>query len=271
MKWRKLVSWLPAIPGYTHAACPTWYDGMIYFSPRKELSGRSNIFRASFDPKTLTLGTPELVALEGRMGQFDDAGRMVCCVTNTGIYYVGWNLGVTVPFRNALGRLGQEGPILDRSSHDLCMVASAWVDGEHLYYTSGESWSMRDNMRLEPQYRIKYGKIAPCGAISVVGWVCVSYANDWAITRPCVLPGRREMFYCYRGAQYRIGYAISEDGLTWKRRDSEVNLPLGEWQQFDDDAQCYPCVFDYEGSRYLLYNGNRYGETGFGIAILEKD
>ena len=78
MRWRKLKHYLPQIPGYTHAACPTYYAGQIFFSPRKELSGRSNIFRASFDPKTLALGTPELVATEGRIGQFDDAGRMVC-------------------------------------------------------------------------------------------------------------------------------------------------------------------------------------------------
>jgi len=33
---------------------------------------------------------------------------------------------------------------------------------------------------------------------------------------------------------------------------------------------CYPYVFDHAGSRYMLYNGNGYGRTGFGIAILER-
>ena len=50
-----------------------------------------------------------------------------------------------------------------------------------------------------------------------------------------------------------------------------VREELGEPGDFDDEAQAYPCAFDYEGSRYLLYNGNRYGKTGFGIAILEQD
>jgi uncharacterized protein with PIN domain len=33
---------------------------------------------------------------------------------------------------------------------------------------------------------------------------------------------------------------------------------------------CYPFVFDHKGSRYMLYNGNDFGKTGFGIAILEE-
>jgi hypothetical protein len=32
---------------------------------------------------------------------------------------------------------------------------------------------------------------------------------------------------------------------------------------------CYPCVFEHRGSKYMLYNGNGYGRTGFGIAVLE--
>ena len=31
----------------------------------------------------------------------------------------------------------------------------------------------------------------------------------------------------------------------------------------------YACVFDHRGSRYMLYNGNGYGETGIGWAVLE--
>ena len=33
---------------------------------------------------------------------------------------------------------------------------------------------------------------------------------------------------------------------------------------------CYPFIFDHGGERYMLYNGNDYGKTGFGIAQLEK-
>jgi hypothetical protein len=32
---------------------------------------------------------------------------------------------------------------------------------------------------------------------------------------------------------------------------------------------CYPEIFDSKGNRYLLYNGDGYGRTGFGMAILD--
>ena len=31
----------------------------------------------------------------------------------------------------------------------------------------------------------------------------------------------------------------------------------------------YPCVFDWNGRRFMLYNGNDYGRTGVGLAVLE--
>jgi hypothetical protein len=30
-------------------------------------------------------------------------------------------------------------------------------------------------------------------------------------------------------------------------------------------------VFDHAGCRYMLYNGNGYGKTGFGLAVLASD
>ncbi len=33
---------------------------------------------------------------------------------------------------------------------------------------------------------------------------------------------------------------------------------------------CYPFIFDHKGKRYMLYNGNDYGKTGFGLAVLEN-
>ena len=41
---------------------------------------------------------------------------------------------------------------------------------------------------------------------------------------------------------------------------------VGDWES---DSITYPAVFDHGGQRYMLYNGNGYGRTGFGIAILE--
>ena len=32
--------------------------------------------------------------------------------------------------------------------------------------------------------------------------------------------------------------------------------------------QCYPHVFECHGKVYLLYNGNEFGRTGFGLAVI---
>ncbi len=33
----------------------------------------------------------------------------------------------------------------------------------------------------------------------------------------------------------------------------------------------YPNIYEYEGRKYLIYNGNGFGKTGFGYAVLEND
>ncbi len=32
----------------------------------------------------------------------------------------------------------------------------------------------------------------------------------------------------------------------------------------------YPCLFDWNGRRYMLYNGNDYGRSGVGLAVLDR-
>ena len=73
------------------------------------------------------------------------------------------------------------------------------------------------------------------------------------------------MWYSYRGARYRIGYAESADGLTWTRHDDRGLLPSGAG--WDGDMVEYPWLFDWAGRTYMLYNGNDYGGTGIGLAV----
>ena len=72
------------------------------------------------------------------------------------------------------------------------------------------------------------------------------------------------MWFSYRGQEYRIGYAESEDGVRWRRMDERWGLgpSSGGW---DSCAVAYPHVFTHAGRRYMLYCGNVYGETGFWI------
>src|SRR5262249_11197771 len=94
--------------------------------------------------------------------------------------------------------------------------------------------------------------------------------GEYALCRPWVVrdADRLRMWFCHRGGAYRIGYAESADGLEWARHPDRIGIDVtpGEW---DGEMIGYPCVFGHNERRYLLYNGNRYGATGFGIAVEE--
>jgi len=77
------------------------------------------------------------------------------------------------------------------------------------------------------------------------------------------------MWYSYRGTAYAIGYAQSTDGINWVRRDNETGIQMSQ-DGWDSEMIEYPCVFDHKGKRYMLYNGNEYGKTGIGLAILSE-
>ena len=49
--------------------------------------------------------------------------------------------------------------------------------------------------------------------------------------------------------------------------DDQSGITISE-KGFDDIMICYPNVFKFKNEYYMLYNGNRYGMTGFGIAKL---
>ncbi len=98
----------------THAANPVAEPRSgslfrIYFTSRDKLN-RSSIGWLDLDMrnpfKILTLSEKPIVS-PGKAGLFDDSGAAMGCLTLVNgkkfLYYLGWNLGVTVPWRNSLG------------------------------------------------------------------------------------------------------------------------------------------------------------------------
>ncbi len=51
------------------------------------------------------------------------------------------------------------------------------------------------------------------------------------------------------------------------KKGLSVVIPDG----WDSEMIDYPFDFDHKGHRYMLYNGNGYGKTGFWLAVLEKE
>jgi hypothetical protein len=92
-----------------------------------------------------------------------------------------------------------------------------------------------------------------------------------AFSRPTVIMDETgyHMWFSYRsgmGETYRIGYAQSENGRAWTLRLEEAGIDVSA-HGWDAEMIEYPFVFQHRGLSYMLYNGNDYGATGFGLAV----
>lgn len=262
----------------------------MYFCSRDSLN-RSQIGYAEFDirtPSRIAYVTPEPVLGLGELGAFDDNGVTPTWVLNRGkkkyLYYVGWNKGVTVRMHLYVGLAVSEddgktfhrysrAPILERVREDPLLTATLSILKEgsiyRMWYISGDRWFARDNETF-PVYNVKYAESRDAVHWERKGQVCVDYKNseEHALARPCVLKedGQYKMWYSYKGADYRIGYAESKDGLRWNRRDDQVGITVSSGG-FDSIMQEYAFVVSHKGKKYMFYNGNDYGKEGIGYAV----
>lgn len=97
-----------------------------------------------------------------------------------------------------------------------------------------------------------------------------------AFSRPTVVGNAGEgyrMWFSYRsgsGESYRIGHAASADGECWELRLEQAGIDVSP-SGWDSEMIEYPFVFDHGGERFMLYNGNGNGKTGFGLAVWDHD
>ena len=184
------------------------------------------------------------VLTPGGLGEFDDSGAMATWLTSYQgkrfLYYIGWNLGVTVPFRNSIGlsistqsdefARYSNGPIVDRSMHEPHFCSSCCVfpgkDLWRMWHLSCTGWCMNQG-KPEHKYHIKYAESHDGINWQRNGLIAIDFTNDqeFAISRPSVIHDndRWRMWYSFRGhTNYRIGYAESVEGRQWNRIDNQV-------------------------------------------------
>lgn len=269
----------------------------VYFGTRDEHNRTRTTF-VDLDPQDLRsvryVHDRPVIDL-GRIGAFDDSGANVCSVVRDGdvvrMYYIGVNTSTTVHMRNAVGvaisedggysfRRMFEGPVLDRTRNEPYYVGAAEVfrEGNHwkCYYTCGNEWKVIDG-KPEIDYQIKYAT-----SHDGIEWrrdnlQVIRPEHDFEVcARPSVwqrdglyhmLFSRRSMagFRIEAGQGYRAGYARSSDGVMWQRNDGEAGLDPSP-DGWDSEGIAYPYHFELFGRELLVYNGNQFGRSGFGIA-----
>ena len=271
----------------------------IYFSSR-DMKGRSTPIYLDTNPefpeKIISVcGNPILNF--GQQGSFDDNGILSSSIVNHGndkyLYYVGWNPRVNVSYHLSIGlaiskdggafEKYSDGPILDRAPKEPFFNTAPFVIKEDndwkMWYVSCTGWKMINNYP-EPLYNVKFAQSSD--GINWTREAIVAIETDnfaEAIGKPFVFKenGMYKMIYSYRNSidyrtnptkSYRLGYAESTDGINWVRKDEHIGIKFSD-NGWDSIMMEYASSYVFKGKRYLIYNGNGFGESGFGYAIQE--
>jgi hypothetical protein len=248
---------------------------------------------AATDP-TQVIEVSDTPALDvGQPGTFDDNGVSPLSVVRHDdrlrLYYAGWQLGVRVRYflftglaiSNDDGRTFHRHarvPVLDRTDAEPTLRTGGFVQpvsgGFRMWYMAGETW-VRSGDRLMPSYGMRYIDSADGLTWPDRGEPCMEPRSpeEFGFGRPFVMEdgGRLRMWYARRLVEkgYRLGYAESSDGQSWTRLDDQVGLDVSS-SGWDSEMIGYAWVQRTEHGTYLFYNGNNYGETGFGVAVLRS-
>jgi hypothetical protein len=265
----------------------------IYFSGRDA----ANISRTGYveidirEPAKILALSEKPVLDIGMLGSFDDNGVSPTWIVNHDskkyFYFMGWNKGSKVRAAEVSGlAISEDGgasftrfskaPIIDRTDaepYTILVISCIIIENGiwRMWYDSADYW-IDESL---PRYNIKYAESTDGIRWIRKGIVSVDYKceEETRVSRASIIKddGIYKMWYCYAlgSAGYNMGYAESEDGFQFVRKDDQVGIGLSE-EGWDSEMTCYPNVFKHKESVYMLYCGNGYGKTGFGLAILRK-
>jgi predicted GH43/DUF377 family glycosyl hydrolase len=282
-----------------YATCPTpiWLDNgtlRVYIQCRDQ----NNIGRIGYvdldpdDPRKVLHVAKNPVLDIGAPGTFDDNGVFQTSIVKLPdghlyLYYVGFELCQHIRYRLLTGlAISEDGgetfhrikptPILERSATELYFRCGPYVlptnDGRFLmWYVAGSEWQEIDGKQM-PIYDLRYAESGDGIHWPKEGRVVLSLnqAEEHGFGRPYIVSTAQgyKLYYSIRKKSpcaYRMGYAESIDGLHWKRKDDSLGLDVSP-SGWDSESVEYGAEIVSAGKTWLLYNGNDFGVTGFGIA-----
>lgn len=262
----------------------------------EEGRGRPGYVDVSANDPTVTVGASASPLLDiGEPGTFDDNGLMATSVVEVGpgvlyMYYAGFEICSNIRYRILTGlAISLDGgetfsrhsrsAVLDRSDKELYFRCGPYVLLDSgvfkLWYIAGSNWTEIDGKQM-PVYELRYQESKDGihwqseGVISMN----ISSEDEHGFGRPWVIKRGEndyQMFYSIRRrsvSAYRLGYAESVDGINWVRMDDQMGLTVSA-DDFASTAIMYSSVISVGENTYCFYNGDNFGEKGFGVAKLQ--
>jgi len=306
MKWKKLGKIFEINENYkkdwmfSHSANPTALllnDNVfrVFFSTR-DVNNKSNVgfFDMEIEEKISILNVSNIPSLlHGGKGSIDEYGIGIGSLFNDGtnifMSYMAWQIPKNKHWRGdiAIVKLSDDKQIFIPKSVSLLLGTDLqedkislsypyiyYYEGNHyMWYGSTETW-MHDNGEMIHTIKLAISK-------DLKIWqrlgtkLELQLGKAQAFSRPTVIKicDKYHMWFSYRGNKdkYKIGYAISKDLINWDSFYNQDNTIIVSDKGWDSEMVCYPCVFEFNNTLYMLYNGNGYGKTGIGLAVLEGE
>lgn len=203
------------------------------------------------------------------------------------VFFMGWQQPSNSHWRGDIGRIllkeksqmqvVSNSPIFSTDDEDPISYSYPWVifdEGLYkMWYGSTINWESENGEMI---HVIKYAT-----SLDGENWKKHGLAIPWkigeaqAFSRPTVLKFQNSYhcWFSYRsgsGESYRIGYAKSVNGVNWELALRETRISVAE-KGWDSEMICYPYVFEHKEKIYMLYNGNSYGKSGFGLAVWQTN
>jgi len=283
----------------SHAAnpLPVPLAGDVY---RVFYSGRDAANRSSVGAVDLDVVRAEVVQVHrepffehGGPGSFFEAGVSIGCLHQVGdrtlMLFMGWqqpdgghwrgDIGALVVAADRTLSLDSAEPWLASDPTDPVSLSYPWVlpvsgGGWRMWYGSTVTWDAGNGEMLHVINAARSGD----GRHWLREGLAVPFqlGRAQAFSRPTVVSDGRgglDMWFSYRngsGTPYRIGRARSPDGQSWRLCLDETGIDVSP-QGWDAGMIEYPYVWAHGGRLLMLYNGDGFGRTGFGLAVFDGD
>ena len=207
---------------------------------------------------------------------------------NTYILFMAWQIRGGEHWRGDIGRIvvssldemyieDTDSPFIGLNEIDKVSLSYPWVyrdeAGYSMIYGSTISWKEDNGEMLH---------VLNC-AESVDGnqWkkkgLAVPYelGKAQAFSRPSYIKidDTEHLWFSYRsgsGEKYRIGHSFKSDNGLWQLDIENAGIDVSDDQDaWDSEMICYPYILEHNDKIYMFYNGNGFGRSGIGLAVLE--